>query len=170
MKFDLIYTELHKLQKFEYEIYEGDYDYIPSYLGILQDVLYETGEVTFTLKCLGENWSVSLFYDFTLFTEHLLDIYNLCLKPINSEYHMWYYEQDVDREILFTKESETTIKIENVSGEKWISPVPYEYINIIELQKDIIQFVNKIKAMVEIVYPELNTLEMLQKWYHSFEE
>ncbi|MFY7813755.1 MAG: hypothetical protein ACOVRK_01070 [Chryseobacterium taeanense] len=168
MKFDLIYTELHRLQNFEYEIYEEEKTLLED-IYIVRNAFGETKEITFTLKCLEENWNI-MIWDLPLFTEHLLDIYTLCLKPIDSEYIMWYHEQDIDRKILFTKIDATTLKVENVSGEKWISPVPYEYINIVELQKDIIQFVNKIKAMVEIVYPEINTLEMLQKWYQSFEK
>lgn len=168
MKFDLTYTELHRLENFEYEIYEEEKTFLED-IYIVRNAFGEAKGITFTLKCLGEDWNV-MIWDLPLFIEHLQDIYSLCFKPINSKYLMWYYEQGIDRKILFTKTDETTVKIENVSGEKWVSPVSYEYMDIAELQKDILQFVHKIKAMVEIVYPELNSLEMLQKWYNSFEE
>lgn len=168
MKFDLVYTSLKKIEEFDCEIYEENYNYVNSYIGKIEDALYESQEVTFELNCLGEDWNVFIFYDFSLFTEHLLDIYKLIFKPNQSEYLMWYYEQDVDREIQFTKVDENTIKIENVSGEKWISPLEYETVTVEDLKKEIINFVTKIKDCVEIIYPELNSLEMLQKWYRSF--
>lgn len=170
MKFDLIYKELHRLQHFEYEIYEGDYDYTPSYLRVIEDAFNETEEIKFTFNSLEEDWNVFLFYDFSVFSMQLLNIYQLCNTNTKEECLLDFYAQGTERKLLLTKIDNTTIKVENVSGEKWVSPVLYEYLNIIELQKDILHFVHKIKATVEIVYPELNTLEMLQKWYHSFKE
>jgi len=170
MKFDLIYKELHRLQEFEYEIYDGDYDYTPSYLRVIEDAFSEAEEIKFTFSSLEENWDVFLFYDFSVFSIQLLDVYQLCNDNTKEEYLLDFYAQGTERKILLTKTDATTLKVENVSGEKWVSPIPYEYMNISVLQKDILHFVHKIKAMVEIVYPELNTLEMLQKWYQSFEE
>jgi hypothetical protein len=168
MKFDLTYTKLNRLQDFEYEIYEEEKTLLED-IYIVRNAFGETKQITFTVKCLEEDWNV-MIWDLPLFTEHLLDIHQLCSEEIGETYLLWYYEEGIDRKILFTKTDATTLKVENVSGEKWLSQVPYEYINIVELQKDILQFVNKIKAMVEIVYPKLNTLEMLQKWYQSFEK
>lgn len=169
MKFDLTYTQLHRLQNFEYEIYEEEKTFLED-ICIVEDAFNETKEVKFTFSSLKENWNVLLFYDFSVFTIQLLDIYQLCNGNPRDEYLLDFYAQGTERKLLLTKTDETTVKIENVSGEKWVSPVPYEYMDIAELQKDILQFVHKIKAMVEIVYPELNSLEMLQKWYNSFEE
>ena len=110
MKFDLRYGNLEKLENFEYEIHEVNRDNITSYIDEMQSILLESGKVTFELTCLGEEWNVMIFYDFSLFTEHLLDIYQLCYKEINSSYLMWYVEQGIDREILFTKIDSETIK------------------------------------------------------------
>lgn len=170
MKFDLTYTQLNRLQNFEYEIYDGDYDHIPSYLNIIEDAFNESAEIKFTFSSLEENWNVFLFYDFSVFTIQLLNIYQLCNGNTKEKYLLDFYAQGTERKLLLTKTDETTIKIENGSGEKWKSPIPYEYVNIAELQKDTLQFVHKIKTIIEILYPELNTLEMIQKWYHSFEE
>lgn len=56
--------------------------------------------------------------------------------------------QGTERKLLLIKTDEATIKVENVSGDKWVSQFPYEYVNIEELQKYILHFVHKIKAMV----------------------
>ncbi|GAA5083614.1 hypothetical protein GCM10023210_02450 [Chryseobacterium ginsengisoli] len=170
MKFDLTYTELNRLQQFEYEIYEGDYDYIPSYLRVVEDAFCETEQVKFIFSSLQEDWNVFLFYDFLVFVMQLQDVFELCKGNTQEEYLLDFYAQGTERKLLLTKTDVETLKVENASGDKWISPVSSEYLNIAALQKDILQFVHKIKMMVEIVYPQLNTLEMLQKWYHSFEE
>ncbi|UUC47162.1 hypothetical protein [Flavobacterium cerinum] len=168
MKFDLIYKDLKKLNDFEYEIYEGDSDYLNAYIGVIQDALRASENVTFELNCLGEDWNVMVFYDFSLFTEHLLDIYQLCDKEKDASYAMWYYEDGIDRDILFTKVDHDTVKIENVSGEKWITPISAEYMTTSGLKAECVNFVQKIKEAISMLYPEINELEMIQEWYRKF--
>jgi hypothetical protein len=169
MKFDLIYNSLKPLIGFECEIFEGDKDYLNAYISKIQEVLEVSNNVQFNLECLGEDWKTMIFYDFSLFTEHLQDLNQLCYNRVGESYQMWYHEQGIDRKIQFTKVDSETIKIENVSGATWISPLQFENIKVEDLKNEIINFVNKIKEAVEIVYPELNNLEMLQQWYKSFE-
>lgn len=54
-----------------------------------------------------------------------------------------FYAQGTERKLLLTKTDATTLKVENVSGEKWVSPISYEYLNITELQKDILHLYTK---------------------------
>ena len=167
MKFDLEYTDLSPLTDFEIDIYEGDLDYLNAYLRVIEDVLSETGKVTFVFDCLGENWNLYIWGDLSVFCEHLIGLYDFCTKETKEIFMLDFYEQGTERKLEFSTYEGYVLKISNKSKE-WEAPIDGELISKHVLANQIRVFVNKIKQAVDIAWPPLNELEMVQKWYHHF--
>lgn len=164
MKFDLKINKLTRIKNFEYELYERDY--INEILVVIEDLIYETGNIDFYFESLGEVWNVTVFCDLSTFLEQLLDIYNV-ITGKEEEFILDFYEMDKIRKLLITRINDQ-IKIKNSSGNNWKSPVDYEFIDIDFLDKEIIVFLDKIKKVINLNCPKLLQYDILQKWFSSF--
>lgn len=167
MKFDLEYSDLSPLPDFEIDIYEGDLDFINAYLMVIEEALYETKKTTFVFDCLGENWNLYIWGDLCVFCEHLIGLYDFCTKETKEIFILDFYEQGTERKLEFSTYEGYVLKISNKSKE-WEAPVDGELISKHVLANQIRVFVNKIMQAVDIAWPPLNELEMVQKWYHHF--
>lgn len=73
------------------------------------------------------------FMIFQYLAYSLLNVYLLCNGNIAEQYLLDFYGEGTERKLLLNKTDNRTIKVENMSDEKWLSPIPSEYVNIIEL-------------------------------------
>lgn len=164
MYFDLITDKTYsKLENFEYELY--DETSLIEALSIIEDAIYETKKIKFYFSSLGEVWNVTVFGDLSVFLEQLLDILKVS-KGLEKQYILDFYEVGTDRKLLLTNNNDI-IFIKNASNTSWNPSVSSEIQNDLDIK--IISFVKKLKNIIEIICPELNTIKIIKEWYQEFE-
>jgi len=149
-----------------------DCDYTPAkypqVLGLLShlcDALEETGAVRFEVIAFAdEPWPVDVRCDLSVVLKQVPEVLQAVRSPETREFELSFYEQGIERDLLFTKGPSNRIAVDFSTRLEWHPPRSVENIDTEALERQLVTLVEDFVRSARIVCPLAAGSQTFREW------
>lgn len=146
-----------------------DYDPArPEIRGLINHVcsaLEETGAAHFEVIAFDDQpWPVSVWCDLPVVLEQVSGVLEALRSPNTGEFTLSFYEQGIERDLIFTRGLSNRIAVDFSSQIEWSPSRSVENIDAAELERQLVALVNSFVRAARIVCPAATGSQIFREW------
>ena len=144
--------------------YDPETDDIRSLLRDICHHLASSGQAHFHVEGFGQSpWPVDVSTDLLTLLEQLPEAVASLRSASKTDFQIDFYEQGIERTLIFHKHDER-IRIQCLSGTKWVPNPSEEWISHDDLNKMLCELASRFVEVAKKTCPRTTTHEWFQEW------
>lgn len=142
----------------------AQYPEIKSLMAHVCDALQETGAAHFRVFAFDDQpWPVDVRYDLLVVLEQIPGIL-AALRASAPEFTISFYEQGIERDLIFHRDSSNWLTVEYNTQLEWNPPRLVEHIEAADLERQLLALASDFVRAAQIVCPAAAASQPFRQW------